>query len=651
MNPVKEINPASESKKCLTRILGAIDLSSLTKTDHKVFLSRLEQHFPTLFELLLQVYDKHYDLHYHLQQLVQTLASNFAQRKARLKKKDKQRLADPLWHKSEQMLGMACYVDLMAGDLNGLLAKIPYFTELGLTYLHLMPLYKSPEGDSDGGYAVSDYRCVNPALGTTKDLQVLAEALNDAGISLVLDFVFNHTADDHAWAKAARAGDAEFQDYYLMFDDRRIPDQYDATLREIFPSVRRGSFSYLPDIDKWVWTTFNNFQWDLNYGNPAVFRAIVDEMLFLANLGCDSLRLDALAFIWKDMGTVCENRPKAHALIKAFNCCLQIVAPAVVFKSEAIVHPDEVVKYIAPTECQLSYNPLLMALLWNSLATQKTRLITQSLSHRFEINPNCSWVNYVRCHDDIGWTFDDGDAAHLGINGYNHRLFLNQFYTGRFENSFAVGLGFQENPENGDCRVCGSLASLAGLQQALERNSPALIELAIKRILLLNSVILSIGGVPLLYAGDELAMLNDYSFQSDPHKLHDSRWVNRPRIDEPALALAHKPGTPQYTVNVGLRKMIAARKKHAVFGNASTHILRTGNDHCFAYLRQADNGERLLAICNFSAAEREINADILHNLLPAREVINLIDHKPFVMDFSKPVVLRAYQVMWLYFPG
>ncbi len=214
-----------------------------------------------------------------------------------------------------------------------------------------------------------------------------------------------------------------------------------------------------------------------------------------------------------------------------------------------------------------------------------------------------------------------------------------------------MGLGFQENPENGDCRVCGSLASLAGLQQALERNSPALIELAIKRILLLNSVILSIGGIPLLYAGDELAMLNDYSFQSDPHKLHDARWVNRPRIDEPALALAHKPGTPQYTVNVGLRKMIAARKKHAVFGNASTHILRTGNDHCFAYLRQADNGERLLAICNFSAAEREINADILHNLLPAREVINLIDHKPLVMDFSKPLVLRAYQVMWLYFPG
>lgn len=638
----------NESQRCLTRILATTDLSSLNKTDHKLFINRLDAHFPALFDLLLQVYDSRYDLHFHLQQLVATLAQNFSQRKARLKKKDKLRLADPLWHQSENMLGMACYVDLMAGDLTGLLEKIPYFKELGLTYLHLMPLYKSPEGDSDGGYAVSDYRSVNPALGTTKDLQKLADALSEADINLVLDFVFNHTADDHAWAKAARAGDLEYQDYYLMFNDRHMPDQYDASLREIFPSVRRGSFSYLPDIDKWVWTTFNNFQWDLNYANPVVFRAIVDEMLFLANLGCDSLRLDALAFIWKDLGTVCENRPKAHALIKAFNCCLQIAAPAVVFKSEAIVHPDEVVKYIGPDECQLSYNPLLMALLWNSLATQKTRLISQSLAHRFAINPHCSWVNYVRCHDDIGWTFDDGDAAHLGINGYNHRLFLNQFYTGRHEASFAVGLGFQENPENGDCRVCGSLASLAGLQQALEKNSPELTELAIKRILLLNSVILSIGGVPLLYAGDELAMLNDYSFLADPHKVHDSRWVNRPPISEQAMALAHQPDSPQYTVNVGLRKMIAARKKHPVFGRASTQILRTGNDHCFAYLRQNEQGERLLAICNFSATLQFIAPDILHNLLPARQALNLIEHQAFAVDFGHQIRLTAYQVLWLY---
>merc|ERR1712000_706948 len=239
-------------------------------------------------------------------------------------------------------------------------------------------------------------RKVNPVLGNMKELEALSKALREAGINLVLDFVFNHTSDEHRWAKAALAGDENFQNYYYLFDDRTIPDQYEQSLREIFPQVRRGSFTWNETMQKWVWTTFNSFQWDLNYSNPAVFNAITEEMLFLANIGCAALRLDALAFIWKQMGTNCENQPNAHKLIQAFNCCLQITAPAVVFKSEAIVHPDEVLKYIRQDECQLSYNPLLMALIWNSLATRKTRLLTSSMQKSFAIEQDCSWVNYVR---------------------------------------------------------------------------------------------------------------------------------------------------------------------------------------------------------------------------------------------------------------
>tara|TARA_Y100001963_G_scaffold85561_1_gene118325 strand:- start:1110 stop:2480 length:1371 start_codon:yes stop_codon:yes gene_type:complete len=422
---------------------------------------------------------------------------------------------------------MACYVDLMGPTLTELQAKIPYFKSLGLTYLHLMPLYASPEGDSDGGYAVSDYRKVNPVLGNMKELEALSKALREAGINLVLDFVFNHTSDEHRWAKAALAGDENFQNYYYLFDDRTIPDQYEQSLREIFPQVRRGSFTWNETMQKWVWTTFNSFQWDLNYSNPAVFNAITEEMLFLANIGCAALRLDALAFIWKQMGTNCENQPNAHKLIQAFNCCLQITAPAVVFKSEAIVHPDEVLKYIRQDECQLSYNPLLMALIWNSLATRKTRLLTSSMQKSFAIEQDCSWVNYVRCHDDIGWTFDDAVAHQLGINPYDHRYFLNQFFTGRFEGSYADGVPFAENPSNGDCRVCGSLASLCGLEGALQANDQQAIDTAMRRIMLVHGIIMSIGGIPLLYSGDELGLLNDYSYRDDPAKAHDDRWVNR----------------------------------------------------------------------------------------------------------------------------
>jgi len=609
------------------------------------FKRRLEKYLPELQQLLLGVYGE--KTNQHLPDLAATLLEGFTGRNKKLLPKDQARLEQPLWYQSEQLVGMAVYVDLVAGDLKKLKAKLPYYADLGISYLHLMPLYKSPEGDSDGGYAVSDYRAVDPRLGSVDDLRDLAAAMAELGICLVLDFVFNHTSDEHAWALAARAGDPKYRNYYYIYDDRTMPDAYERTLREIFPAVRRGSFTQLPD-GKWVWTTFNSFQWDLNYANPEVFRAIVAEMLFLANLGADVLRLDALAFIWKAMDTTCENQPKAHRLIQAFNTCLRIAAPAVLFKSEAIVHPDEVMQYVDPGECQLSYNPLLMALIWNSLATRKARLITRSLSYRFNIHSNCSWVNYVRCHDDIGWTFDDKDAEQIGINGYDHRLFLNRFYTGQFEGSFAQGMGFQFNPANGDCRVCGSLASLAGLEAALKANSPQGLILAERRILLVHSIILSIGGLPLFYQGDELAMLNDYSFLEDPHKAHDARWVNRPQVSDADIALTQTPGSVQARIHAGLRQMIHCRKSLSVFGQGRTTVYHTGSDHIFAYLRWQAGGDKLLCLVNFSESEQWVRADILEKLSPAKVARDLMSGHQYGLNSQQYLPLQPYQVLWLH---
>jgi amylosucrase len=634
-----------ESKRSLSRIVKALDLSSLSRTEQSLFLKRLEESFPSLFELLYEIYGHRYDYYFYLQELVNVLANNFIARSKKLKKKDKVREQEPNWYLQENMLGIACYVDLFAGDLQTLKDKIPYLTSLGITYLHLMPLYDSPKGDSDGGYAVSDYRKVNEKLGTNDDLKALADALADANISLILDFVFNHTSDEHPWALAAKQGDKEHQDFYYMFEDKTIPDLYERDLREIFPQVRRGNFTWDSDSNKWVWTTFNNFQWDLNYSNPAVFNAITDEMLYLANLGCEGLRLDALAFIWKDMGTDCENQPKAHYLIKAFNSCLKIAAPAVVFKSEAIVHPDEVLKYIDKDECQLSYNPLLMALIWNSLATRKTRLLTASMRESFNIPEECAWVNYVRCHDDIGWTFDDGIAQHLGIQANDHRHFLNQFYTGRFEGSFAVGVAFAENPSTGDCRVCGSLASLAGLEQALALNDMELIQNAVGRILLVHAIILSIGGIPLLYSGDELGLLNDYSYTEDDSKKHDGRWVNRIAITDEAVKTSEDASTPQFKIAKGLENLIKLRKNNPIFGQSETLIIETDNTHVFAYCRHDDQGNTMLALCNFSEHSQKVDSRILNHIGHSTSK-DLISNRRFGID-EKHFELSSYQVVWL----
>ncbi|NMD26932.1 MAG: amylosucrase, partial [Chloroflexi bacterium] len=446
----------------------------------QVLTERLDAHFPALFRLYHHLYAERYDFFYHLEALLVELAKAAFSRPADLRALDLEREANPLWFQSNTMVGGVCYVDLFAGDLDGIRAKIPYFKELGLTYLHLMPLFRMPEGENDGGYAVSSFREVHPPLGSMAKLAELSRALREEGISLVLDLIINHTSNEHEWAERAKAGEPRYEAMYGIYPDRVIPDLYERNLREIFPDEHPGAFTWFEKLDKWVWTTFHSYQWDLDYANPDVFNQMAAEMLFLANQGIEVFRLDAVAFIWKELGTACENLPKAHTILQGFNALTRIATPSMLFKSEAIVHPDEVVRYISPGECQLSYNPLVMALLWNSLATRSVDLLHQALRGRFAIDAHTAWVNYVRCHDDIGWTFDDADAARLGINGSDHRQFLNEFYRGRFPGSFARGLPFQENPKTGDCRISGTCASLAGLEKALSEEGPAEVELAIR---------------------------------------------------------------------------------------------------------------------------------------------------------------------------
>jgi glycosidase len=625
-----------DTQRTLNRLLPRLEMTLANQIEAdvqgwKTFSARLGQHFPLLFRLYYSLYSSHYDFFFHLEDLLSSLACAWFQRPADLRDLDVAREADPLWFQSNQVVGGVCYVDLFADDLDGLRLKIPYFQEIGLTYLHLMPFFKMPVGESDGGYAVSSYREVHPPLGTMEQLSTLARDLRAAGISLVADLVFNHTSDEHNWARRAREGDPDFQEMYYIFPDRTMPGAYEQHLREIFPEEHLGAFTPLPPEDsvgihsplppreglevrelgvKWVWTTFHSYQWDLNYGNPAVFNRMAEEMLFLANQGVEILRLDAVAFIWKQLGTNCENLPQAHALIQAFNAAARIAAPALLFKSEAIVHPDEVVKYISQQECQLSYNPLLMALLWNSLATRKVRLLAQSLETRFKLPPGTAWVNYVRCHDDIGWTFSDEDAARLGVNGSDHRRFLNEFYRGRFPGSFARGLPFQENLKTGDCRISGTCASLAGLEKAIKEEGPGEVEFAIRRIALIHGIIITVGGIPLIYLGDEIGMLNDYDYRDHPEHNRDSRWVHRFPADWKAYARRNEPGGIEYRVFHSLKKLIALRKEHPVFAGGETEVIPTENVHVLGYARLR-GGERTVVFANFSESEQVVPAKVI----------------------------------------
>jgi amylosucrase len=637
---------AWQARQALARLAPRLaeTLAAADPGEAAEFHARLERHWPQLFGHLLDLYGGRWDFFYHLEQILLTVARGWLARPPELRALDHTRELDPAWFTSPGLAGGALYVQLFAENLGKLRGAIPYFQDLGLTYVHLMPLFAVRPGNNDGGYAISDYRSVDPGVGSIDDLRALAADLRRAGIALVLDFVFNHTADDHQWARRAQAGEREFQEFYHIFPDRSIPDRYELHLREIFPTVRRGNFTWHDGMERWVWTTFNSFQWDLNYHNPAVFRAMLDELLFLANTGVDILRLDAVAFIWKRLGTPCENLPEAHVLIRAFNAAVRVAAPGLLFKSEAIVHPDEVARYIAVEECQLSYNPTLMALLWEALATREVKLLARSLGHRHRLPPGCTWVNYLRCHDDIGWSFDDGDARAAGIDPFPHRRFLNEFYTGQFPGSFARGIPFQSNEATGDMRISGTLASLAGLEQAIEEENASKKELAVRRILLLHSVILSIGGIPLIYLGEEWGALNDYDFVTDPAKAGDTRWVHRPRMRWEFLAELADDGSLRKRLFTSFQRLIRIRRDTPAFTGIELELLATGNPHVLGYLR-AHAGDRVIVLANFSEAPCEIDGNRLRVAGYGRFFEDLAGGRTHAT--ASPLTLAPYEFLWL----
>lgn len=605
---------------------------------------RLKGNFSALHRAYYQLYGERYDFNWQLERLLTDAVAAFSHRPPELHDLDRQREQEPGWIHDNKTIGGVCYVDRFAGNLEGIRSRIPYFKSMGISYLHLMPLFESPVGKSDGGYAVSNYRGVNPALGSLDDLKRLAADLRHEGISLVLDFIYNHTSDQHEWAQRAKQGDSTYLDYYYFFPDRKVPDRYEKNLREIFPEESPGSFSYCRELDLWVWTSFKNYQWDLNYSNPEVLAAMVSEMLFLANVGVEVLRLDAVAFAWKQMGTPCESLDQVYTLVEVFNSVARIAAPALQFKSEAIVHPDEVARYIAPNRCQLSYNPLLMALLWEALATRKVDLLRHSLAKRFAIHSDTQWVNYVRCHDDIGWTFSDEDAAEIGINGYDHRQFLNGFYTGKFDGSFARGIPFQSNAKTGDCRICGSTASLAGLEKALREETDLEVGLAIDRILLLYSVIFTVGGIPLIYLGDELGILNDYSFLDDEYRQDDSRWAQRPKFRDPDFDSRKSKESPAYRLSQGIARLSRTRQELTALGGNRCDFFSANDASVLAYCRDND-GNRAVILNNFHERQSTVPTDLVQEKLGGVAIVDVLTGHNMKEGVS--IHLAPYQSRWL----
>lgn len=620
-------------------------------SDDAIFALRLDRSAPDLWPMLDALYGQHPDYPTFRDSLLQAMRKAWADRAPDLKRLDLKRDLEPDWFQRPDMAGYVFYIDRFAENLPKVLEKLDYLQDLGITYVHFMPCLKPRSGDSDGGYSVMDYRAINPAYGTMADFETVTAELRKRGISVCIDLVLNHTAKEHAWAQKAAKGDPKYQDYYLMFDRPDLPKRYEETLVEVFPDNAPGNFTHYPDFGKWVWTTFNEHQWDLNWANPQVFLEIAEIMLFLANRGVDVLRLDAVAFMWKRMGTRCQSEPEVHMLLQALRAVCRIACPAVLHLEEAIVAPAEMLPYLGRgrhdgKEGNLAYHNSLMVQFWSSLATRDTRLMTHVMATHFPDRlTNATYATYIRCHDDIGWAITDEDAAALHLSGPAHRAFLSDFYDGTFPGTFARGALFQENPATGDKRISGSFASLAGLEKAIAEGDMAAAEQAVQRILLGHALISAWGGIPLIYMGDELALLNDYSYRDVPEHAHDSRWIHRPRMDWTAAETRQDGHSHASRVWLGLRHILARRRATpALHAAHSIRVVPCESPQVMAFRRDAPTGT-LLCLFNFAESWAHVPEVWAREQGVTRMHDELSNHP--VETHHGNIVLPPYARVWL----
>ncbi len=525
-------------------------------------------------------------------------------RKPSLKALDTERLANPLWYLGSEMSGQMLYVDKFNKTFLGLEEKLSYLSSLDVRYLHLMPCMKMPPTNNDGGYAVEDFTAFDSRLGDTSAFVSLANACRKQNISLCLDFVLNHCADSHPWAKQAKAGEQSYKDRFFFIKDKTEVDAYEATTSEVFPQQAPGNFTYLSESEEYVMTTFNHFQWDLNYANSEVLLSMLDAMLTLSNYGVEVFRFDAIPYIWKRWGTSNRNLAEVHALLRIFRLALEIVAPLCIIKGEVVMAPREVAPYFgtekAP-ECHLLYNVSLMVQMWNSLATRDTRLLQKSLVELpTDIPSSACWVNYLRCHDDIGWGIEDEHLYQLGFSPYEHKQFLISFYLGTFPGSFARGELYEFNEKNRDARNCGTSASLCGLGKALEEKDVYQEELALKRLALAQVFVYLTKGLSVLYSGDEIATLNDYGYHNDPILAKDSRNLHRPLFD-----WTKSDNASSFLFSI-LQNMIGYRSQESDFRSDSLEVVIPSNDVSVFALKR---GSEHLVLVNFSEFQKEVQFD------------------------------------------
>ena len=595
----------------------------------RIFMERLQRHHDELRRLYMELYGND-DM---FAELCGQMKRYYDQRNAKLKKLDAEREAAGEWYRKRDMLGMMMYIDNFAGNIKGVQEKLPYLEECNVNYIHLMPFLDSPKGRSDGGYAVADFRKVKPELGTMEDLAELAEKCHEKGISLCMDFVMNHTSEDHEWAKRARQGDGEYMSRYFFYADPSIPQEYEKTVPQVFPTTAPGNFTYLPELGHYVMTTFYPYQWDLNYRNPRVFNEMMYNFLYLANQGMDIIRIDAVPYIWKELGTNCRNLPPVHTIVRMMRMIGEIVCPGIVLLGEVVMEPDKVAPYfgtVEKPECHMLYNVTTMATTWHTVATRDIRLLRKQMDIVCSLPREYTFLNYLRCHDDIGWGLDYATLKEWGMEEVPHKKYLNDYFQGKVEGSVSRGELYNEDPVTGDARFCATTASMCGVESAGFEQDEEKMNWAIRKDLMLHAYMFTQSGIPMLYSGDEIGQVNDYTYKDDPDKAPDSRYIHRGKFNWDLVDNIRDKASVQGRIFNGLEKLEKIRRTEPVFNTDAEVYTKDYSDTSILWIVRRAEGEELHAVFNFSdegktiwMPEKEVYTDLVTGVTEEVDTVEL----------------------------
>ena len=595
----------------------------VNKQNDEIFRQRLEKQHDELRWLYMELYDNGS----MFAELCDRMRQFFLERNEELKARDLMREKDREWYKQNDMLGMMFYIDNFAGNMKGVESKLDYIEKCNVNYIHLMPFLDTPKGRSDGGYAVSDFRKVQPKLGTMKDLDSLTASCHKKDINVCMDFVMNHTSEEHEWARKARQGDGEYMSRYFFFDTAEETAMYERTVPQVFPTTAPGNFTWLEDTGKYVMTSFYPYQWDLNYKNPRVFNEMMYNFLYLANRGIDIIRIDAVPYIWKELNTSCRNLKQVHTIVRMMRIISEIICPGILLLGEVVMEPEKVTPYfgtVEKPECHMLYNVTTMATTWHTVATRDVRLLKRQLDVVNALPKDYVFLNYLRCHDDIGWGLDYGTLQKEGFEERSHKQYLNDYFQGYAGDSNSRGELYNADPVTGDARFCGTTASMCGVEKAaFERNEEAM-DRAICFDVMLHAYMFMQSGIPVLYSGDEIGQLNDYTYKEDPDKAADSRYIHRGAMDWKLAENIQDMNTVQGRIFQGLKQLEEIRKtQKAVVSDADAWTIETGDQSVLCIARYYD-GDKIIGVFNFSEYGKTIqieeNGDDYTDLIAGKKV-------------------------------